>query len=217
MFLSVLFEHKAEDKEGKCRDFHCFLLLHNLVSLPSSLSPVSSPSFFLSSLLPPFYILGFRGNLPALLARPISSGFCTFQSVPFCPSEADALNKMTTVICLCHSGPSTDYIVAQKYSARRGGRMCVSAGSNSLFFSIFQRAAFSIKSEVAGLFKTSQRPHPSFTQRSKSVRNKKLTSGLERGGMDILLLDCPSVLFKLFQPSSLHLFSSLPPSLTLNR
>lgn len=43
----------------------------------------------------------------------------------FCPSEADALNKMTTVICLCHSGPSFDYIGAQKYSARGGRRMCV--------------------------------------------------------------------------------------------
>lgn len=105
-----------------------------IVSLPSSLSAARCPSFSLSSLLPLFYILEFRGSLPALLARPISSGFCTFQSVPFFPSEADALNKMTTVICLCHSGPSTDYIVAQKYSARRGGRMCVSTGSNSLFF-----------------------------------------------------------------------------------
>lgn len=94
-----------------------------------------SPRLLLALLTPSsLSILGFRGNLPALLAGSISSGFRRFQSVPFCPSEADALNKMTTVICLCHSGPSTDYIAAQKYSARGGGRMCVSAGSNSLFF-----------------------------------------------------------------------------------
>lgn len=105
----------------------------------SSYSCVPPPCLLLALLTPSsLTILGFRGNLPALLAGSISSGFRTFQSVPFCPSEADALNKMTTVICLCHSGPSTDYIVAQKYSARGGGRMCVSAGSNSLFF-LFSR------------------------------------------------------------------------------
>lgn len=121
----------------KCTDCHCSLSLHNLVSPLSPLPPL--PLLF--AVLTPsslFIYSEFRGNLPALLARPISSGFCTFQSVPFCPSEADALNKMTTVICLCHSGPSADYIVAQKYSARGGGRMCVSAGSNSLFF-LFSR------------------------------------------------------------------------------
>lgn len=53
------------------------------------------------------------------------------------PGEADALNKMTTVICLCHSGRSRDYTTAQKYSAREGGRMCVSVGFNSLFFFFF--------------------------------------------------------------------------------
>lgn len=42
-------------------------------------------------------------------------------------------------------------------------------------------------------------------------RNKKLTSGTGRGEMDILLLDCPSVLFKLFQPPSRRL--PLSPSL----
>lgn len=115
----------------KCTDCHHFLFLYK--TPPPLLWSVSS------TLLP---FLSLSLELPALSAGPISSGFCTFQSVAFCPSEADALNKMTTVICLCHSGPSTDYIVAQKYSARGGGRMCVSAGSNSLFFYFPQSCLF---------------------------------------------------------------------------
>lgn len=105
----------------------------------SSASPSVSLSPYPTHPPPAFYIREQRGTLPALLARPLSSGFCTFQSVPFCPSEADALNKMTTVICLCHSGPGTGYVVAQKYSARGGGRMCVWAGSNSFFSPLFSR------------------------------------------------------------------------------
>lgn len=48
------------------------------------------------------------------------------------------------------------------------------------FFSIFQRTAFSIKPEVAGLFKTSHDPTPIHTA-LQVWRNKKLTSGLEGG------------------------------------
>lgn len=100
---------------------------------------VCSLCFFLPPLTLP-HSFTFKGSLPALLAGPISSGFCTFQSMPLCPSEADALNKMTTVICFCHSGPGADYIAAQKYSVRESGRfcVCVSAGSDSLFF-LFSR------------------------------------------------------------------------------
>lgn len=72
---------------------------------------------------PPFFI--FLG-LSCSFTRAYSRGSCTFQSAPFCPSEADALNKMTTVICLCHSGPSADLQRGSKIQWWRGRpNMCV--------------------------------------------------------------------------------------------
>lgn len=56
--------------------------------------------------------------------------------------------------------------------------MCRLALIPFFFFSIFQRSAFSIKPEVAGLFKTSRDPTPIHTA-LQLWRNKKLTSGLE--------------------------------------
>lgn len=121
----------------KCKECLCFVSLHNLVSLPFSLSLFSlSLSSPLSSLPPSSLFIYWSLEETCLLFQPglFPVAFAHSSQCLFCPSEADALNKMTTVICLCHSGPSTDYIAAQKYSAGGGGRMCVSAGSNSLFF-----------------------------------------------------------------------------------
>lgn len=93
---------------------------------------------------------------------------------------------------------------------------CVSAGSNSLFFLFSRELPFPLSLRWQVYLKPAATPPLVLTALQVS-RNKKLTSGTGRGEMDILLLDCPSVLFKLFQPPSrrlpLSLPSSLPPSL----
>lgn len=155
--LSVLFEHKAGDITShlllakntiltwthnqavrfKRTDCHCILSLHNPASLPFIFLLLCLSFFSPFALLAPSSLFVYWSlEETCLLFQPglFPLAFAHSSQCLFCPSEADALNKMTTVICLCHSGPSTDYIVAQKYSARGGGRMCVSAGSNSLFF-----------------------------------------------------------------------------------
>lgn len=116
-------------------------------------------------LLPPPVFTHQRLEETCLLFCPlISTGFSAHSSrCLFCPSEADALNKMTTVICFCHSGPSTDWRRGSKLQCRRRRpNVCrlPLIPFFFFFFSIFQRAAFSIKPEVAGLFKTSRDPTP---------------------------------------------------------
>lgn len=135
----------------------------------------------------------------------------------FGPSEADALNKMTTVICLCHSGSQHRLRRRSKIQCwRRRPNVCRLALIPFFFFLFSRELPFPLSLRWQVYLKPAATP-PLVLTALQVWRNKKLTSGTGRGEMDILLLDCPSVLFKLFQPPSRRLPLSLPPSLSARR
>lgn len=87
----------------KCKEHHCFFSLYNLVSPPiQTLFPHVSP-LTLSFHLEKKYI-GVQREPACSQPGLFQVAFAHSSQCLFGPSEADALNKMTTVICLCHSG-----------------------------------------------------------------------------------------------------------------